>query len=81
MSWPVAVWKARNSRTLVRIAEESDRLAERSHPACVRIILRRGCDNAMERRAKNIIAPSGKQITCVHDDSSGLKDTGTKPAI
>ncbi len=29
----------------------------------------------MERRTKNIITPSSKEITCIYDDSSGLKET------
>jgi hypothetical protein len=74
ISWPVTVWKARNSRTLVRIAEESNRLAERGHPVGV-CFLRRGCDNTMESRTKNVITPSRKEITCVHDNSPGLKGT------
>ena len=71
VSWPVTVRKARDVRTPVGVAEESNRLAERGHPLC----LRRGCDNTMECRTKNVITPSSKEITCIHDYSSGLKDT------
>ena len=74
VSWPVTVRKAGDVRTPVRVAEESNRLAERGHPLCV-CTLRRGCDNTMECRTKNVITPSSEEITCIHDDSSGLKDT------
>ena len=35
----------------------------------------------MERRTDNVIAPSGKEITGVDDNSPGLKKCETEPGI
>jgi hypothetical protein len=76
ISRPLTCRKARNPLTPIRTAEKGNRLAERGHPVLFRSTLRsRGCNDTVERRTKDVIAPSSKEISRVHDNSSGLKET------
>lgn len=68
--------QTRNLGVEIRVAEESYGLAPGNDGFELVDPLRRRGNDAVERRAEEVVAPSSKKIRGVDDDSAGLRRVG-----